>query len=99
MKTKKMTISEIKEMNQKVATLMGFEGTWNANNFCEDMNSATQLLNQFAEIENVAIQKDEGKWDISADCWQVSHEELPMAICLGFIKWKERGTKKHENKP
>lgn len=82
-----MTISEIKEMNQKVAHLMGFKGTWNAYNFCEDMNYALQLLDKFAE--DVAIQKNEGKWHVSANWWHVSHEKLSMAICLAFIKWME----------
>lgn len=59
-----MTLTEIKEMNQKVAHAMGFEGTWNAWNFCEDMNFAYQLLDKFAESENVAIQKDKGKWGV-----------------------------------
>lgn len=85
-----MTIQEIRKINKQIDELCNSRKT--LHNWCEDMNSAYQLLDKFAE--HVAIQKYEGEWHINANFWDVSHKSLPMAICLAFIKWKEEISEK-----
>lgn len=80
-----MTIQEIRKINKQIDELYNCRKT--LYNWCEDMNNAYQLLEKFAE--DVAIQKDKGIWHIHHNNWSVSHEKLPMAICLAFIKWME----------
>lgn len=91
-----MTIQEIREINKKIDELSSCRKM--LYNWCEDMNSATQLLEKMSE-DVVAIQKYKGDWhvyhkykgdwDAHHNNWIVTHKSLPMAICLAFIKWKE----------
>ena len=56
-----MTIQEIREINKKIDELSSCRKM--LYNWCEDMNSATQLLEKMSE-DVVAIQKYKGDWHV-----------------------------------
>lgn len=83
-----MKIKKTWKVNKKIDQLEGIKTDFiGAYNWAEDMNSASYLLDKFAE--EVAISKENGTWFIDGNKWSVKDKRFSMAICLAYIQWKK----------